>query len=136
VRRDGATVVRERRDLGRAAGSIATGMTHVQVPPGKLGAPPHCHSASEEIFVVLAGDGTLVLGADEQPVRAGSIVSRRAGSAVAHTFRAGAGGLTYLAYGTREPNDICYYPRSGKVYLVGVGVVGRIEPVEFWEGED
>jgi uncharacterized cupin superfamily protein len=136
VRRDGATMGRERRDLGRAAGSNATGMTHVQVAPGKLGAPPHCHSASEEIFVVLDGEGTFVLGTDEQPVRAGSIVSRRAGTAVAHTFRAGPDGLTYLAYGTREPNDICYYPRSGKVYLVGVGVVGRIEPVDFWEGED
>jgi uncharacterized cupin superfamily protein len=111
-------------------------MRHVRVDPGKLGAPPHCHSAAEELFVVLEGDGALIAGADEHPVRAGSIVSRTAGSAVAHTFRAGPGGLTYLAYGTREPNDICYYPRSGKVYLVGVGVVGRIEPVEFWEGED
>jgi uncharacterized cupin superfamily protein len=41
-----------------------------------------------------------------------------------------------LAYGTREPNDICYYPRSGKVYLCGVGVIGRIEPVDYWEGEE
>jgi hypothetical protein len=40
-------------------------------------------------------------------------------------------------YGTREPNDICYYPRSGKVFLVGVGVIARLgDSVDFWDGED
>ena len=51
-------------------------------------------------------------------------------------FRAGPDGLTFLAYGTREPNDICYYPRSGKVFLGGVGVIGRIEQLDYWDGED
>ena len=51
----------------------------------------------------------------ELPVRPGSVVSRPAGTGVAHTFRGGAGGITLLAYGTREPNDICFYPRSGKI---------------------
>jgi uncharacterized cupin superfamily protein len=108
----------------------------VRIDPGKLGAPPHCHSAEEEIFVVLEGDGTLVLGEEEHPVRAGTVVSRSAGSAIAHTFRAGPGGLVQLAYGNRAPNDILYYPRSGKIFLRGVGVVGRLEPLAFWEGED
>ena len=43
--------------------------------------------------------------------------------------------LVYLAYGTREPNDIAYYPRSGKVTLRGIGVMGRIEPLDYWDGE-
>ena len=51
-------------------------------------------------------------------------------------FRGGPDGLTFLAYGTREPNDICYYPRSGKVFLGGVGVIGRIEQLDYWDGED
>jgi uncharacterized cupin superfamily protein len=136
VRRAGATVGRERRDLGRAAGSLATGLVHVRVEPGRLSSPPHCHSAEEELFVVLDGEGTLVLGDDERAVRAGSIVSRVAGSRVAHAFRAGSGGLGLLAYGQRRPNEIIYYPRSGKLFLVGLGVVGRIEPADFWEGED
>jgi uncharacterized cupin superfamily protein len=136
VRREGATVCRERRALGGAAGSERTALTHVRIDPGKLGAPPHCHSAEEEIFVVLEGDGTLVLGEEEHPVRAGTVVSRSAGSAIAHTFRAGPGGLVQLAYGNRAPNDILYYPRSGKIFLRGVGVVGRLEPLAFWEGED
>jgi uncharacterized cupin superfamily protein len=108
----------------------------VRADAGKLGAPPHCHSAEEEIFVVLEGDGTLLVGDDEHPVRPGTIVSRPAGTAVAHTFRAGTGGLVYLAYGTRVPDDVCYYPRSGKMFFHGIGVVGRIEQLDFWDGED
>jgi uncharacterized cupin superfamily protein len=134
--RDGATVSRERRDLGSAAGSVVTGLKHIRVPEGRLGGAPHCHSAEEEIFVVLEGEGALILGDAEHPVRAGTIVSRSAASCVAHTFRAGPGGLAYLAYGTRQPNDICYYPRSGKVALWGVGVIGRIAPLDYWDGED
>ncbi len=44
--------------------------------------------------------------------------------------------LTYLAYGTREPADICYYPRSNKVTFGGVGLIARLEKLEYWDGED
>jgi len=135
------------RDLGRAAGSERTGIKHVTVAPGHLSAPPHCHSAEEELFVVLAGSGTLELSAsargslgyatepEPHPVGVGSTVARPAGTRVAHAFRAGADGLTLLAYGTRDPNDIAYYPRSNKVYLRGVGVLARVEPLDYWDGE-
>ena len=76
-------------DLGRAAGSIRTGLKHVQVPPGMLSCPQHCHSAEEEIFVILDGEGVLWLGDDEIPVRAGHVVSRPPGTRVAHAFRGG-----------------------------------------------
>ena len=29
--------------------------------------------------------------------------------------------MTLLMYGTREPGEVCYYPRSGKVYFTGSG---------------
>ncbi len=58
-----------------------------------------------------------------------------AGSGVAHAFRAGDGPLTLLAYGTRDPGDLAYYPRSGKISFRGLGVMGRIEPLEYWDGE-
>jgi uncharacterized cupin superfamily protein len=123
------------RDLARAGGSVATGLRHVVLEPGRLNCPPHCHSAEEEIFVVLDGDGTLLLGDDEAPVRAGSVVARPPGTRVAHALRAGDGGLTYLAYGTREPNDIAYYPRSGKVFFRGIGLMTRLEHLDYWDGE-
>jgi uncharacterized cupin superfamily protein len=131
-----ARVARARRDLGRAAGSISTGLQHVDVRPGMASAPEHCHSLEEEIFVVLDGDGALLLDGAQTPVRAGHVVSRPAGTGVAHAFVAGPSGLRYLAYGTRERGDVCFYPRSRKIAFRGLGVIARIEALDYWDGED
>ena len=135
---------RRRRDLARAAGSRWTGLKHIELAAGVLSGPPHVHSAEEEILVVLDGEGTLELtpsmppGAEPEthPVRKGSVVARPPGTGVAHAFRAGDSGLTLIAWGTRDPNDICWYPRSRKMLWRGVGVVGRIEQLDYWEGEE
>ncbi len=124
-----------RRDLGRTIGSRATGIQHLRVAAGALSAPPHCHSADEELFVVLGGAGIVLLGDEEHALRAGSVVARPPGTGVAHAFRAGDDGLELLAYGTRVPDDVCFYPRSRKVALRGLGVRFRVEAVEYWEGE-
>ena len=52
-----------------------------------------------------------------------------------HSFRSGLEGMIYLAYGTREPNDICYYPRSNKIFFRGLGVIARLELLEYSDGE-
>jgi uncharacterized cupin superfamily protein len=124
------------RALGEAAGSRTTGVQHVAIAPGKHGWPRHCHASEEELFVILSGSGRVRIGNDEAAVRAGHVVSRPAGTGLAHSFRAGDDGLEYLAYGQRHPQDIAYYPDSGKVAIWGVGVIGRIEPLDYWLGED
>jgi uncharacterized cupin superfamily protein len=123
------------RELGLGVDSVATGISHLTIAAGKEGFPPHCHSAEEEFFVVLDGSGTVVLGEEEQEVRRGHVVSRPPGTRVPHSFRAGADALTYLAYGTREPNDIAYYARSQKVNFRGVGLMTRLEKLDYWDGE-
>jgi uncharacterized cupin superfamily protein len=139
--RDTATIGRRVRFPGRELGSVKTGIRQAEVFPGKLNAPPHCHAAEEEIFVVLEGDGHVLLWeedrVEEHPVRTGSVVCRPAGTGVAHAFRGGDAGMTLLMYGTRDPREVCYYPRSGKVYFLGLGVVTRVgERLDYWEGED
>jgi len=129
-------IARTRRNLGRAAGSVTTGLQHVEVVPGKESAPAHCHSLEEEIFVILDGDGVVVLGEEETPVGPGHVIARPAGTGVPHVFRAGAGGLTYLAYGMRNGADVCYYSRSRKIAFRGIGVIARIERLDYWDGED
>jgi uncharacterized cupin superfamily protein len=134
------------RELADPAGSIRTGLSWLRLEPGGMGAPPHCHSAEEEVFVILEGGGTLELwpaprafqrGAerDDVPVRAGHVVARPPATGIGHAFRAGDSGMTLLLYGTREPNDIAYYPRSNKINWRGVGVIGRIEHLDYWDGE-
>ncbi len=129
------SVCSERRDLGRAAGSKLCGIKHITVAPNACGAPFHCHSAEEEIFVVLDGGGTLRLGEERHPVRTGHVVARPPGTGVAHQFIAGEERLVLLAFGTRDSRDTVWYPDSGKVAFRGLGVLGRVEPVEYWDRE-
>jgi uncharacterized cupin superfamily protein len=137
---------RRRRDLGTAAGTVTCGLQHVTVAPRMLGCPPHVHSAEEEVFIVLAGDGACLLYGEgyradrpdlveKHPLRAGSVVVRPPGSGVAHALRAGDAGLTYLAYGDRIADDLCYYPRSNKINFGFAGMIGRFEPLDYWDGE-
>jgi len=134
--RDGRRVRRTRRNLGRAAGSKTCGVQHVEVAPGCESAPAHCHSVEEEIFVMLGGAGSLVLGDEEIPITPGDVVGRPPATGVSHMFRAGESGLEYLAFGTRDPSDLCFYPRSNKIAFRGIGVVARIERLDYWDGED
>ena len=125
----------EIRDLGVAAGSIRTGINYNRIAPGKLSAPPHCHTVEEELFVVLEGEGVCILGDEEHPVRQGHVVARPASSRVPHAFRGGEVGLGMLAYGTRDSNDICYYSRSDKIYFRGAGLMTRVPRLDYWDGE-
>jgi uncharacterized cupin superfamily protein len=129
---------RERSQLG--------GFHWERLNPGCMGAVPHCHSEEEEIFVILDGSATLHLspsplraerGAqrEEHALRPGHVVARPPGTGISHHFVAGDAGCTMLVYGTRKPNDMCFYPRSNKVSWRGLGVIGRIEHVPYWDGE-
>ena len=63
------------------------------------------------------------------------MVVRPPGTRIAHSFRAGPNGLTMLIYGTRKTNDMCWYPRSNKIFWRGLGVIGRIESLDYYDGE-
>jgi uncharacterized cupin superfamily protein len=129
---------RERSDLA--------GLHWERLNPGRIGSYPHVHSAEEEVFVILDGSATLHL--DPAPLRAergaqperhalrpGHVVVRPPGTGIAHSFRAGDDGCTMLIYGTRDPNDTAFFPRSNKIYFRGLGVVARVEPVPYDDGE-
>ena len=116
------------------------GLGWEKLAAGGRGSVPHCHSAEEEVFVILEGTATLELWSldcdvEETPLGAGHIVARPAGSRVSHSFRAGPDGATMLVYGTRDPNDMCWYPRSRKIFWRGLGVIGRIETLDYFDGE-
>ena len=121
----------EIRYIAREAGADRTGMRQYTIAAGKLDGEPHCHGAEEEFFLVLDGDGSVLLGDEEIPLRPGSFVGRPPGSGVAHAFR---GPLTLITYGTNEPNEICWYPRSKKLKFWGVDAQIDAEPLtRFWD---
>lgn len=125
--------------------SFRAGLHYERLDTGRRGAVPHCHSAEEEVFVILAGACTLELWprqvanpdgeVEEIPLRPGHLVARPPGTGVSHSFRAGPDGATMLVYGTREPNDMAWYPRSRKIFWRGLGVIGRIETLTGLDGE-
>ena len=120
--------------------SKLAGLSWQKLAAGRRGSVPHCHSAEEEVFVILDGTATLELwpldgDVEETPLRAGHVVSRPAGTRISHSFRGGPDGATMLVYGTRDPNDMCWYPRSKKIFWRGLGVIGRIETLEYFNGE-
>jgi uncharacterized cupin superfamily protein len=131
--------------FARQAGAVHAGVNYGHLEPGHAGAPPHCHSADEELFVILEGGGTLELWpspalAEESPreeheIRAGHVISRPPSTGIAHYLQAGQAGMTFLVYGTRRPNDVCYYPRSNKIFWRGLGLIARLEPVDYDDGE-
>ncbi len=132
----------------RVCGAKRSGLNWLALPPGREGAPPHCHSAEEEVFVILDGSGVLELWGPPRPgeapptepteiheVRRGHVIARPPGTRMSHSFRSQSEQMTYLAYGTRETQDICYYPRSNKVFFRGLGVIARLDLLEYSDGE-
>ena len=111
-----------------------TGLSLQEIAPGRRNWPLHCHTAEEEIFIVVGGSGEVQLGDERAAVREGSVVARPAGTGVAHAFYAGDEGLTLLAYGTHDPRDIAWYPEAGKVNFRGLGFTARVEPLDYWDG--
>jgi uncharacterized cupin superfamily protein len=127
-------------------GTEQAGMAWERITPGKMGSVPHCHSEEEEIFVILEGSATLHLTpsprrvengsqSEQHELRPGHVVARPPGSGVSHHFIAGDEGCAMLVYGTRKPNDMAFYPRSNKVNFRGLGVMARVEPLAYRDGE-
>src|SRR6478752_9282901 len=68
------------RWVGGHLGAINIGMSHLELGPGAKSFPFHCHSAEEELFVVLGGTGHVRLGDERHALRPGHVVSRPAGT--------------------------------------------------------
>ncbi len=136
--------------VGARLGAKKLGYNVTVIDPGKAAYPAHAHRVNEEMFLVLEGTGTLRLGAETHPVRAGDIVAcPPGGPEAAHQLRnTGSVPLKVLMVSTAEPTDILHYPDSGKTAygLRGVGPDGKSAVVRgmvrdddpqpgYWEGE-
>ena len=87
------------------------------VPPGKTVCPFHNHRVSEEMFLILEGQGTLRFGSDSFQIGPFDIIACPPGDKrVAHQIlNTGKSHLKYLCLGTKEDVEICEYPDSNKI---------------------
>ena len=134
------------RALAATAGAKQSGLHHRTLPPGRPSVPAHCHSAEEEFFVMLAGSALLELipgprqafegsEAERYDLGPGHVVARPPATRFAHHIVGGPEGGTMLVYGTRDPNDIAYYPHSNKIAFRAVGLIARLDALEYADGE-
>ena len=106
---------RDRRLAFHAQGH-KLGCSHYEVPPGKTAFPFHYHCANEEAIFVLAGEGTIRIGHERVPVRAGDYIAHPPGPDHAHQMiNTGTVPLSYLCMSTMTPVEVVGYPDSKKL---------------------
>lgn len=117
-----------------AGGSL--GVVHNRLKQGMIGCPFHWHSKEDEAFFVLSGKGILRYGESIRQLGPGDCVSCPAGTKVAHQIaNPFPEDLVYLAIGHRDPNEVCGYPDTGKVFVRALGKVGTLEKMAYLEKE-
>jgi uncharacterized cupin superfamily protein len=135
----------ERAQLSERLGLTKLGLNVTQVAPGRTAYPFHSHRANDELFYVLAGEGTLRLGEQRLPVKAGDVIGCPVGgSETAHQLiNTGSAPLRYLSISSTFDPDVCEYPDSGKVGVYAgddpktglMHLTRYADAKDYWDGE-
>lgn len=135
--------VNARLALGTAA--LKLGASIDVLEPGMRGCPYHLHHAQEEMFIVLAGHGTMRVAGEMLAVKAGDVVFVPPGPDYPHQMiNTSDGPLKYLSISTRDVPEVVEYPDSGKVLLsarrpgaeTGLRRMNRLDTdLDYWDGE-
>ena len=136
--------------FGRMIGSTGIGvMLHV-VEPGKKAFPFHAHHMTQELFVILEGEGTYRFGAGELSGQGGRRARgadrRRRGRPPDHQHRQQDAEISRHLGEPGRHGDVVEYPDSGKFAVTsrydwatgkgGVRYIGRTEnSLDYWDGE-
>jgi uncharacterized cupin superfamily protein len=108
----------EVKDPARKLGSAHCGLRVYRLAPGMQATRLHRHLLQEEMYLILAGEGTLRHGDREVVVKAGDFILYPAGDPAAHTFLCtGSVPMEYIATGDRLAYEVCEYPEDGTVYV-------------------
>ena len=95
--------VMEARFARVALGAERIGISLQRIKPGADSAFGHRHRSDEEVYVVVAGSGSVRL--DDEVVDLVPWTAVRVAPRTARAFRAGEDGLEFLAFGTHTDDD-------------------------------
>ena len=110
------------------------------IPPGKSNWPFHYHTANEEVFYVISGNGILETVDEKHTIVAGDIVVCPVGEKGAHkiTNSSETENLVYLDIDTNNKPEIVYYPHSNKLGVRAPGIYDNYRldsKVDYYDGE-
>ena len=110
------TYLSETGAIAHRIGIKDLGCRLMRVKPGNKAFPYHNHHTNEELVYVVEGTGTLRLGADRHPIKAGDVLGFPAGGPDhAHQIlNTSDADLVYLIMSTQNPVEVLEYPDSGK----------------------
>lgn len=122
--------------VGERLGARMLGYSLIEIEPGCRASPLHNHRCNEEMFLIFDGEGTIRIGAERHPIRAGDVIAcPPGGPETAHQIENTSGKpLRYLAVSTMVEPDVIDYPDSGKFLVKGrlpAGDGSRSEPFRF-----
>jgi uncharacterized cupin superfamily protein len=133
-------------EVAEALGLSGLGcMLHV-VPPGKRAFPFHRHHISDEMFVILSGNGEYRIGKERLPVKPGDCLGAPAGGEAHQIINNGSEELRYLGFSNNGSTEIVEYPDTGKIAATtGMAngdvktarfrAIGRLAKADYWDGE-
>jgi uncharacterized cupin superfamily protein len=107
----------------------------VRLPPRAANWPYHSHSTEWEFYMVVAGRGKLRTEAGTTEVREGDCFAHPPNEAH-QIVNSGATDLVYYVIASNDPSDICHYPDSKKWGLPGQKKPVRVQPANYYDGEE
>jgi uncharacterized cupin superfamily protein len=121
--------------LGRSGLTQPFEVELVRVPPGAVNWPYHSHSAQWEVYLIIGGRGRVRTPAGSAEVREGDCLVHPPGEA--HQLKnTGATDLVYFVIADNPSADVCHYPDTNKWSLPGQPHPVRIQPSNYYEGEE
>jgi len=107
----------------------------VRLPTGAVNWPYHSHSAQWEFYLIVAGRGQVRTPAGILEVREGDYLMHPPGEAH-QLLNTGATDLIYYVIADTPASDVCHYPDSAKVSVPGQPKPLRVQPADYFEGEE
>ena len=107
----------------------------VRLPPRAVNWPYHSHSAQWEFYMVVAGRGQVRTPAGTTEVREGDYLLHPPGEPH-QLINTGATDLIYYVVADNPASDVCHYPDSNKFSVPGQLKPFRVQPMEYYDGEE
>jgi len=107
----------------------------VRLPPRAANYPLHSHSAQWEFYMIVSGRGQVRTPAGITEIREGDYLVHPPGEAH-QLINTGAVDLIYYIIADNPTSDVCHYPDTNKWGVPGQAKLVRVEPTEYYDGEE